>query len=277
MGEPQPRGCWAGRHHDRSHTDYSNTTTGFLLSTLDWIFELGIGLIVSPASGVGIYIAVGTEAVSLIATGSPVAGARIIGSNMWLAGPDGMLFSIIVDSAARIWTKARGLTHEEYQWANDEVYKGALPPMDSLLLTDSIGGNGRQFTFKRWDGQITLNLGDAGYADPRNFDVHLGKKYGETFIHELLHACQIQHSQNLGYSLSAILAQGRQGLGVGDPYKYGMAGGDYTGFGIEQQAQIVSDWFAGNKPDGTDQTGHPKDVNSNYFRYIRDNVRVGKL
>jgi hypothetical protein len=155
-----------------------------------------------------------------------------------------LLFSIGVDSLARLGNRARGLTHEEYKWANEQVYQGALPPMDTLLLTDTIGGGGRPFTFKRWDGKITLNLGEKGWADPRHFTPG---KYGQVFIQELMHACQIQHSQNISFTLSAILAQGKQVLG-GDPYKYGKAGAEYRRLGIEQQAQIISDWFAGDAP-----------------------------
>ena len=91
-----------------------------------------------------------------------------------------------------------------------------------------------------------------------------------------MHACQIQHSQNLSFTLSAILAQGGQVLG-GNPYQYGPAGDDYTKLGIEQQAEIVSDWFAGNTPAGTNQTGIAKDANSPYFRYVTDNVRIGQF
>ena len=63
----------------------------------------------------------------------------------------------------------------------------------------------------------------------------------------------------------------------GNPYQYPVAGGDYTKLGLEQQAQIVSDWFSGNKPNGTNQTGVPKENNSPYFRYVQENVRIGRF
>jgi hypothetical protein len=246
--------------------------TGFLLSALDWIIELRVAKAITATGGIGLIIAVGFEVGSVFLSGSPVSGARIIGNTMWLFGFDGMLFAIALDTGARLGNRARGLTHEEYQWANDKVYKGALPPMDSLLLTNTIGARGRPFTFKRWDGQITLNVGDAGYANPTLLTNRAYPFPGEVFIHELLHACQIQHSQNLGFTLPAILSHGNE-----DDYKYGNAGGDYTGFKLEAQAQIVSDWFAGHQRPGTNQTKIPMDQNSPYFRYIRENVRVGKL
>lgn len=61
------------------------------------------------------------------------------------------------------------------------------------------------------------------------------------------------------------------------PYVYGPAGPQYSSFNLEQQAQIVSDWFAGVVPPGSNQTGAPKDINSPYFGYINSNVRVGRF
>jgi hypothetical protein len=52
-----------------------------------------------------------------------------------------------------------------------------------------IGPGGRAFTFPRSGGKITLNMGPRQFGDPRV--VHDGRRYGETFIHELVHACQI--------------------------------------------------------------------------------------
>jgi len=66
--------------------------------------------------------------------------------------------------------------------------------------------------------------------------------------------------------------------GGGDPYVYGPAGPDYGNFNLEQQAQIVSDWFVGqNSKPGSNQTSTPRDENSPYFRYIVGHVRTGRF
>ena len=56
-----------------------------------------------------------------------------------------------------------------------------------------------------------------------------------------------------------------------------LAGPDYSSFNLEQQAQIVSDWFAGAVQSGSNQTGISKDINSPYFQYINANVRIGRF
>lgn len=158
--------------------------------------------------------------------------------------------------------------------ANNEVFLGALPPRDRLVLTDTIGGGNRAFTFPRYDGKITLNMGGAAFDDPRNYP---SGKYGQTFTHELVHACQIQHTKmDLALLADAFASKVCEATG-GNPYAYGPAGPAYAGFNLEQQAQIVSDWFAGSIPSGSNQTGIPKDTSSPYFRYINENLRTGGL
>jgi tetratricopeptide (TPR) repeat protein len=158
--------------------------------------------------------------------------------------------------------------------AKNEVFFGALPSRDRLVLTDTIGGGDRAFTFPRFDGKITLNMGPAAFADPRNYP---GQARGQTFIHELVHACQIQHT-NMDLALLAdAFASKVCEATSGNPYAYGPAGPDYSSFNLEQQAQIVSDWFAGAVPPGSNQTGIPKDINSPYFRYLSGNLRVGRF
>lgn len=102
-------------------------------------------------------------------------------------------------------------------------------------------------------------------------------KYGEVIIHELVHACQIYHASiDLSLLADALTSKVCEATG-NNPYVYGPAGTDYSSFNLEQQAQIVSDWFAGSVPNGTNQSSTPKDINSPYFRYITDNVRIGRF
>jgi len=68
---------------------------------------------------------------------------------------------------------------------------GALPSRDRIVLTDTIGGGNRASTLPRFDWKITLNMGEGGFGDPRRYP---SGQYGQTFVHELVHACQIQHA-----------------------------------------------------------------------------------
>jgi len=236
---------------------------------------------------VGAVVFVGVEAGSLLSTGSLVPGARLVEGILWMAGPENTLFALVAEGIASLGSRTREIEQEWYDWANgmmensdprkadSQVFAGSLPPRDQLVLTDTIGGGDRAFTFPRYDGKTTLNMGPQAFDDPRNYKLDNGKKWGEVFVHELVHACQIQHSGQLSLFADALSNKLCE-AGGGNPYAYGTPDQDYTDLNYEQQAQIVQDWFAG-KATIFGQTGVGKDPNSPYFHYLVDNVRVGKF
>ena len=193
-----------------------------------------------------------------------------------MAGPDNTLYAIAAEGIVSAGSETRELSQEEYDWANAQVFSGGLPPRDKLELTDTIGAGNRAFTFPRADGKITVNMGPSAFSDPR---LYMGESPpGRTFIHELVHACQIYHSPlDISFLADAFSSKLCQVFGD-DPYLYGPAPLDYKSLDIEGQAQIVSDWFAGGTRKAnkvTNHTGIPMDINSPYFEYIALNVRVG--
>ena len=258
----------------QSDLEYSSDIGSALESALNWLVKWSVGSLLAP---IGTTVFLGLEIGSLISTGSLVPGARVAEGVLWMAGPSNTLLAIAAEGIASLGSRTRQLTAEEYDWANntvDSVFLGSLPPRERLVLTDTMGGGNRAFTFPRYDGKITLNMGTAEFDDPRNYPSGAS---GQVFIHELVHACQIQHTpMDLSLMADAFASKVCEAAG-GSPYQYGPAGPAYSSFNLEQQAQIVSDWFAGAVPSGTNQTGTPKDPNSPYFRYIQANVRTGNL
>lgn len=183
----------------------------------------------------------GVEAGSLITTGSLVPGARVVAGTLWLAGPSGTLYALGAEGIAAVGTRTREISQEEYDFAK-QVFKDTLPSRDRLILTDTIGGENRAFTFPRFDGKITLNMGSDAFDDPRAYGVSAGNKRGEVFIHELVHAWQIHHTHmDIAFLADALASKACEVTG-GNPYKYGPAEPAYDDFNLEQQAQIVSDW-----------------------------------
>ena len=67
----------------------------------------------------------------------------------------------------------------------------------------------------------------------------------------------------------------------GNPYHYGSAGPDYSTFNLEQQAQIISDWYGKYFTKENLAQNHGLSsaiaVNDPYFRYINENLRTGNL
>ncbi len=255
--------------------EYSSDIGSALEKAVSWLVKFGLGTVLAP---VGVVVFVGVEVGSLISTGSLVPGARVVEGVLWMAGPSNTVFALIAEGIAALGSQTRELTQEEYDWANNLVFLGSLPPRDRLVLTNTIGGGNRAFVFPRFDGKITLNMGTEAFADPRNYP---GKPWGNTFMHELVHACQIQHANiDLALLADAFASKVCEATG-GNPYTYSPAGPDYSSFNLEQQAEIVSDWFSryftrDNPADnyGLNSLGA---VNDPYFRYINDNVRVGRF
>ncbi|WP_142282916.1 hypothetical protein [Mycobacterium aquaticum] len=240
-------------------------------SLLDWALKSAFD---GAFPGGGAIIFVGTELGSLFTTGSLVPGARIVGPVLWLAGPSNTLFAMTADAIAKVGSSEREVHQAEYDWANNEVFGGALPPRDTLRITDTVGAGDRAFTFPRYDGATVLNLRPDGFA--AIYDGESGATPNaylqHTFLHELVHACQIAHSHNLSYLTSALAASGS--------YAYGPPGPDYSSFNFEQQAQIVSDWWLGQNTATSNTSGNQstvaKDKNSPYFRYVLD-ARLGRF
>lgn len=209
-----------------------------------------------------------------------------------MAGPSNTLWAIAAEGIVSAGETTRDLSDDEYAWANEQVYLGSLPPKDSLVVTDTIGAGHAPFTFQRYDGKITLNLGSTAGLVVRASDGTLTAAQtshdhspgpgetaapGETLIHELVHACQLYHSAaDLGFLTRAAGSKVLAGQG----YTYGGPDEDYTALNIEQQAQIVQDWFVGNRyrsqTNGVQRAFQPKDsVTNPYFHYIQDNLRAG--
>ena len=268
----------------QTNLEYRSGIGSALEEAVGWLLKFGAGTALGPLVGAVVFI--GVEVGSLISTGSLVPGARLVGSVLWMAGPANTLFAIAAEGIAAVGSRAQELPEEAYNWANGEVFDGSLPPRDKLVHTDTIGGGNRAFTFPRFDGKITLNMGPDGWPEPRNYHVGYGKgtrypgqtvKYGEVLIHELVHACQIHHASiNLSLLADALASKVCEATGK-SPYVYGPADTDYSSFNLEQQAQVVSDWFAGAVPNGSNQTSTAKDIYSPYFWYVNENVRVGRF
>lgn len=265
----------------QTHLEYDSDIGSALESVLSWVVKFAVGAAVGPVGGAVVFV--GFEIGSLISSGSLVPGARMVEGILWMAGPANTLFAIIGEGIAQLGSRERPLHQDEYDCAY-QVFGGTLPPLDKIRLTDTIGAGDAAFVFPRYDGKITLNMGPTAFADPRAYKGEARNangtqgSYGRTFIHEMTHACQLHHGTNLDYLARGLAARGCDL--VGDAYLYGPAGPDWLdAYGLEQQAQIVGDWYSAlHKPDNTGQnhTEVPQDTNSPYFRYIQDYVRTGR-
>jgi hypothetical protein len=213
-------------------------------------------VVLSP--GALLVLTLGVEVGSLIATGGLAAGARIIGGTLWLAGPGGTLVALAAEGVASLGSKEREISADEYGWADQQVFKGTLPPRDRIILTDTVGGGDAPFVFPRFDGKFTVNLGEGGYENPKGL--------GGTFVHELVHTWQLENTHSdLGFIADGFAARVCRVFGS-DPYDLPPGAPPFAALGLEQQAQAVQVWF------------HESAVNRplhRYYRYIVENIRTG--
>src|SRR5262245_45312018 len=246
--------------------EHSVDVVDYLEAAIDAIFELAAG---TALRELGTIVLVGVEIGSLINTGSLVPGTIIAGGIPWLAGPGGIFVRALLTATN---SNGRHLTAAEYEWANDMVFRGSLPPIDSFRITNYLGWDNSPFTFPTFGGQTLVNLGSATFTNLHNDE--------GTVIHELIHVCQIAHSRNVQFTANGIATQLTNRKHA---YDYGAAGFNYTDLNLEAQAEVVEDWFLGHtakaldppNPDPRNHTGNPRDAHSPYYRYITDNVRVG--
>ena len=253
-------------------TEYESGIAGVLETIAGWAIKAAVAY--TAGTGTIVLVFVGVEVGSLAATGSLLAGAQIINDMYWMAGPLGTLVSLGAQGLIAAGSAETEVTQDQYDWANDTVFKGALPPRELLRVTDWSGVDDRAFTFPRFDGKITINMGRSGYPDPREYHTSHPKPriYGQTFVHELVHACQAHHDKMglsyLGKGISACV-EGQASYNYPETADF-----DYTTMGLEAQASIVSDWYGRHHP--SDRTAPwPDSFNDPFDRYITDNLRMG--
>lgn len=253
-------------------TEYESGIVGVLDTIVGWAIKAAVAY--TAGTGTIVLVFVGVEIGSLAATGSLLPGAQVINDMYWMAGPLGTLVSLGAQGLIAAGSEETEVTQELYDWANDTVFKGSLPPRELLVLTNWSGEKDRAFTFPRFDGKITLNMGRSGYPDPREFHTSHPKPkvWGETFIHELVHACQAHHDKMglsyLGRGIAACV-EGLPSYGYPTTPDF-----DYTSMGLEAQAAIVSDWYARHYSSER-PLPWPNVLDDPFDRYITDNLRMG--
>ncbi|MDQ0948615.1 hypothetical protein QFZ24_002538 [Streptomyces phaeochromogenes] len=214
---------------------------------------------------------------SIIGVGG-LSGLAAAGGAAFLLGPHMIIPAFVGGAlAGEALVDNRRLRPAERALA-ESVFKNTLP-WDRIVLTNLSGQDGQAFVTPSDDGTILVNLGVA-FEDPLT-SVDPPKGYGEPgqiFIHELTHAWQIGHKAFPSeYFWKAALDK----MGGSASYRYGPAGPPWREFGIEAQASIVDQWYAGSTTKSVG--GFPpnfarskRSEDDPYFRYIADNIRLGE-
>ena len=249
---------------------HSNDVTKFLGDITDGLIKFTVGsLTITPSTGLLLLGA--AELYSVLSGGGIAGGARIASGMMWMAGPNGIVFALAADGLARLASNEDTLGAHEYKVAN-AVFKGTLPPRESIVISNGLGAGAKPFTFPRWDGKIVISLGD-GAGNPLQARHERCTGEGQLLIHELTHAWHYHNNPALmRYVGSAIFG--------GDTHPGEFPTGNWnTAFTQEQQSVIVDEWFSrhydsrvSDEQDfGLASSSALKDTS---FVYIRDQIRT---
>jgi hypothetical protein len=225
----------------------------FLDPAVDWLLA-GPAL---QAGGLGV-AAFAVAALIGRATGSGAATAQVLAAVYWRKGVQGTLLALLAERAvAASGQRRRHPTLQEHAWAERSVFGGTLPPRERIVLTDTIGLNGRAFTVPEPGGTISVNLGPAAFADP------LGQP--ALFVHELVHVWQLVHAPLQSVWLARAIATQAADLVTHHAYVLPAPGRPPARLNLEQQASAVERWFS----DGMG-TSHE------WFPVVRDHLRGGR-
>ena len=237
------------------YEEREGSITGVLQKIGNLVVDLLVGVVVEEVFGTVIFV--GAEIYAAVSD-EVIPTNEIVSGIFFVLGPQYSIYGF--NAAALVFLsqqRRRTITQTEWQWANDQVFAGTLPPPEKILISDSLGSGGRPFTFPSVGGAIMVNLG------PGSFDKPSEGSNAHTFIHELTHAWQITHTPlEVAWLADAFATQLRNQST--DQYMVGPYDGrPWENYNLEQQAVIVETWW---------ESQHADDP---FFRYVEGNIRLG--
>ena len=248
--------------------DVRESHSGGITGIVDDILATAASWVVTGlAPGVVGLIYLGAGLGAAVTGGSWEAGVRIMAGTMWMLGPSGYLIGMAIDPLSRIGSRARRLKAAEQDYL--KLIFGSTVDWDAVMMTDTAGLSGRKFVFPSPNPgvSVNMNMGDEYEESPDLTDM----AYLRLLAHEATHVWQYRWLPNaVDYVFHGIFD---------GEYEPGSAGRKWSRYGIEQQATIVERWAKHYTPgvaaDGFGLTTAAA-LGDDWFRYIRDNIRVGR-
>lgn len=255
--------------------DYSATgVVGVIEDVAKGILDVAVGV---TSLEVGVVIGIGSEIGRVFGELGIGAAFGVIAGTVVFAFGGGIVVALVagvgVTAVVDIMIQQRQIYNWEYDFADSCVFKGSLPSMDKIYITNLTGLGGKAFTFPGVDGKTYINMGD-GFSNALSYTRDQYQTTGQLLVHELTHAWQIEHSTFVpGLVCNAAVDAANKQVS-GNVYQYGPPGPAWSSFGVEQQGAIVDQWFAGISTPVVPYR-KPHDSGDPYFIYIRDNIRKG--
>ena len=128
----------------------------------------------------------------------------------------------------------RRVTKREYDFANENLFGGALPARSKILISNLLGAGNRPFVWPTGTGHFLMNMGGSGYNNALSDE--------GLFIHEIAHVWQLHVTDDIKWTIRGITAQIKNS--VTDEDVYGVGCSDKWGsLNLEQQATVAEKCF----------------------------------
>jgi hypothetical protein len=190
----------------------------------------------------------------------------------FLAGPAFFVPVFIGGALVSAALFKRRRLHSEEKAELQTVFLDTLDS-DSIWVTNLEGLDGRPFTIFNLDDQVVVAASPSVFPDFDNLLTN--DKTKRIFVHELTHAWQYQHRRFSTRLCDIVGSRGEEVLyGQGAVYNY-TPGADWQSYGMEQQANIVADWYSVRFNRYT-AGGISQTADRDNDRYIRENILMGR-
>ena len=201
-----------------------------------------------------------------------IAGVIAAEGQYFLAGPEFFVPVFIAGAVASAALFKRRSLHEAEKAELEKVFgtDKQVFDYDKIMITNLEGVAGRPFTIFNLDGNVVMAATSSVFPD---FDNLLTSNFSKrTFVHEMTHAWQYQHKPTMTRLCDIIGTRGEEALyGKNAVYQY-VPGFDWSkNYNMEQQANIVRDWYAA-KFNGAGGT-----ADKDNERYIREDILMNRI
>jgi hypothetical protein len=257
------------------HREYQNNLVEWLESTvLDKLtFVIGAVTLGAPATLVIWGASVLGDLTGIRLPGElGLAGLVAAEGQFFLAGP---AFFVPVFIGGVLVSAALFKRRRLHSGEKDELQKVFLDTLDydSIWVTNLEGLGGRPFAVFNLDDQIVVAASPSVFPDFDNLLTN--NKTKRVFVHELTHAWQYQHRRFLTRLCDIIGTRADEVLyGQDAVYQY-TPGSEWHSYGMEQQANIVADWYS-VKFNRYTAEGTSRTADRDNDHYIRENVLMGQ-
>ncbi len=209
-----------------------------------------------------------------------LAGITVGAGILFVFGPSAIIPAVVAGTGTALLADIRSRPLNDGEIALARTVFGDTLPIDRIIVTDlynpGSNANGfvaREFVMPGIDGSILVNMG-KNYDHTLEPDVQRNvrggyESPGEVLIHELTHAWQIHFSSFVPGLMCKSLTNRNYTYDKGQV----KARAAWSGFGLEEQASIVNDWFGENLKPGLET---PQALNDERFFYVAQHIRLGQ-